>query len=287
MIFRPGFSTAEKVTDVSGRGVGMDVVKTNIERIGGTITLENRPGQGTTVRITIPLTLAIIPALIVTVGDDRFAIPQVSLIEVLNLSGEAAGEAVEWIHETPICRLRGGLLPLVYLRQSLALEEDRSAPATATNIVVLQVEGCRFGLVVDHVINTEEIVVKPLSRLLKSIPVFAGATIMGDGAVVLDPGRRRPRPDSGTDRHEVGGHASSRGSRRHRKMHRQPFLLCESGDRRRVAIRLRDVQRLEEFAPDQVRAHGLDRGGAVQRPDHATGAAVKPLGLVAHGEPGN
>lgn len=251
MIFRPGFSTAEKVTDVSGRGVGMDVVKTNIERIGGTIILQNRPGLGTTVRITIPLTLAIIPALIVTSGNDRFAVPQVNLIELINYGEEATCEPVEWVHDAPVCRLRGRLLPLVYLNHALEIEEDLTARGNATNIVVLQVEGGRFGLVVDQVINTEEIVVKSLSRGLKSIPMFAGATIMGDGGVVLildvvGLARRAGLTITKTElvrAHDEVGEA---------QVEPLPFLLCESNDLRRVAIRLTEVQRLEEFSPDKV-----------------------------------
>jgi two-component system chemotaxis sensor kinase CheA len=196
LIFAPGFSTAEKVTNVSGRGVGMDVVKTNIERIGGTVDVHTRPGQGTTVRMKIPLTLAIIPALTVTCGGDRYAIPQINLLELVRLKPSAeqgepkAGGAIEYVHGAPVYRLRGRLLPLVYLAQTLSLEPPSRTDATrkgatATNIVVVQAEERIFGLVVDEVNDTEEIVVKPLGEHLKSVSVFAGATIMGDGAVAL------------------------------------------------------------------------------------------------------
>ncbi|HZZ78363.1 MAG TPA: chemotaxis protein CheA [Gemmataceae bacterium] len=184
LVFLPGFSTADKITNVSGRGVGMDVVKTNIEKIGGTIDLQSVPGDGTTLKIKIPLTLAIIPALIVTSGGDRYAIPQVSLLELVRLKGEKARTGVELIHGFPVYRLRGKLLPLVYLNHEL----DHAAPAPASeaiNIVVLQADDRQFGLVVERINDTEEIVVKPLGKIFKNIPVFAGATIRGDGKVAL------------------------------------------------------------------------------------------------------
>ncbi|MFZ3264897.1 MAG: chemotaxis protein CheW [Terriglobales bacterium] len=208
LVFLPGLSTAEKVTNVSGRGVGMDVVKTNIERIGGTVDLHSTPGKGTSVKVKIPLTLAIVPALIVTSAGERYAIPQVSLLELVGLDGDQARKGVEMIHGVPVYRLRGRLLPLVHLKQVLRtdLAEDESTPGGAlvrgdvrgkargdvrgdglerVNIVVLQADGRKFGLVVDEISDTEEIVVKPLGRHLKHISVYAGATIMGDGKVAL------------------------------------------------------------------------------------------------------
>ena len=319
LLFLPGFSTAEKVTNVSGRGVGMDVVKTNIEKIGGTVDIQNRVGQGTTLKIKIPLTLAIIPALIVTSGGDRYAIPQVSLLELVRLEGEQARKGIEKIHGAAVYRLRGKLLPLVNLNHELRVEESGNGSAqeapegshalaeagsdaqaldfasarskhllwktrlrdfldgkgtltmteasshkdcalgkwlyssglqqfgklpemqqlenlhqqfhgavrevisfktsgdtarserelarveslsaqivslltglerqmaehNAVNIVVLQADDRHFGLVVDEINDTEEIVVKPLGKQLKGISTFAGATIMGDGQVAL------------------------------------------------------------------------------------------------------
>jgi len=202
LIFLPGLSTAEKVTNVSGRGVGMDVVKTNIERIGGTVDLQSSLGKGTTVKVKIPLTLAIVPALIVTSVGQRYAIPQVSLLELVGLDGNQARKGVEMIHGVPVYRLRGRLLPLVHLKQVLKtgpainattavgvlgdVRSNASAnPFERVNIVVLQADGRRFGLVVDEISDTEEIVVKPLGRHLKNISVYAGATIMGDGKVAL------------------------------------------------------------------------------------------------------
>lgn len=182
MIFLPGLSTAEKVTNISGRGVGMDVVKTNIEKISGAIDLDTEVGRGTVFKIRVPLTLAIVPALIVSTGQQRFAIPQVNLIELIRIDEDDQDNAIEYIHGCPVHRLRGQLLPLVYLHKELMLDTPDTG---ALNIVVLQAEKCRFGLVVDQINDTQEIVVKPLAEALKSIPVFAGATIMGDGRVAL------------------------------------------------------------------------------------------------------
>ncbi len=186
LIFRPGFSTAKQVTNVSGRGVGMDVVKTNIERIGGSVDLDSTMGQGTTVRVKIPLTLAIIPALIVSCAGERFAVPQVSLLELVRLQGEDARKGIERISDAPVFRLRGKLLPIVYLDEELGLRKaGEPREDEKINIVVLQADSQHFGLVVDQINDSEEIVVKPLSRQLKAIAQYAGATIMGDGRVAL------------------------------------------------------------------------------------------------------
>jgi two-component system, chemotaxis family, sensor kinase CheA len=169
LIFLPGFSTAEKVTNVSGRGVGMDVVKTNVEKIGGTVDVQSTLGRGTTVRVKIPLTLAIIPALVVTCGGERYAIPQVSLLELVRIEAEDVDKSVELVHGAPVYRLRGHLLPLVYLNRELKLaDEIRSAMGSdgAVNIVVLRADDRRFGLIVDQINDTEEIVVKPLRKQL-------------------------------------------------------------------------------------------------------------------------
>ena len=191
LVFLPGFSTAEKVTNVSGRGVGMDVVKTHIEKIGGMVELQSRPGRGVLVRMKIPLTLAIIPALTVTSAGERYAVPQVSLLELVRVENGANRQGIEMIHGAPVYRLRGRLLPLVYLNRELEAagatpNPDENVSANfAVNIVVLEAEGRQFGLVVDEINDTQEIVVKPLSKHLKNITVYAGATIMGDGKVAL------------------------------------------------------------------------------------------------------
>jgi two-component system, chemotaxis family, sensor kinase CheA len=186
LIFLPGFSTAEKVSNVSGRGVGMDVVKTNIEKIGGTVDLQSEVGHGTTIKIKIPLTLAIIPALIISSDGDRYAIPQVNLLELVRLEGDQTKCRIEWIQGAPVYRLRGRLLPLVYLSRELRLKDDSASQETdVINIVVLRADDRQFGLVVDRINDTEEIVVKPLSKQLKNVPVYSGTTIMGDGKVAL------------------------------------------------------------------------------------------------------
>ena len=184
LIFQPGFSTADRVTQFSGRGVGMDVVRTNIEKIGGTVDIESTEGQGTKIRTKIPLTLAIIPALISVSGGERYAIPQVGLLELVRLDPEQAEKGIERIHGAPVYRLRGALLPLVFLDEQLKLDVSRN-PGQDLNIVVLQADDRPFGLVVDAIRDTEEIVVKPLQKQLKGISVFAGAAIMGDGRVAL------------------------------------------------------------------------------------------------------
>jgi two-component system chemotaxis sensor kinase CheA len=186
LIFLAGFSTAETISNISGRGVGMDVVRTNIEKIGGTIDLQSVLGQGTTFTVKIPLTLAIIPGLMVSAGGDRYAIPQVSVQELLRLKGDGVGGAIESVHGAPVYRLRGRLLPLVFLDEVLGVDQP-AATRSVVRIVVLNAGDVQFGLVVDEVNDTEEIVVKPLGEYFQD-SVYAGCTIMGDGrvAVILD-----------------------------------------------------------------------------------------------------
>jgi two-component system, chemotaxis family, sensor kinase CheA len=184
-IFAAGFSTAAQVTSISGRGVGMDVVRSNIEQIGGTVDLKSAPGAGTTFIIKIPLTLAIVSALIVEVGGERFAIPQLSVLELVRAGG--AGEhRIERIKNTPVLRLRNTLLPLLHLKEVLRLG---SSDGEEGFVVVTQVGNQVFGAIVDGVFHTEEIVIKPMSSKLRHIPVFSGTTILGDGSVImiLDP----------------------------------------------------------------------------------------------------
>lgn len=181
-IFHPGFSTAAAVTSVSGRGVGMDVVKTNIELIGGTVDIRSDTGRGTTFTIKIPLTLAIVAALIVSSKDQRFAIPQVAVSELVRVS-PASEHSIERINGTPILRLRDRLLPIVPLSKVMRLSESEDVDTGF--VVVTQVAQQRFGILVDGVFHTEEIVVKPMSSKLRHIQLFSGNTILGDGAVVL------------------------------------------------------------------------------------------------------
>jgi two-component system chemotaxis sensor kinase CheA len=255
LVFLPGFSTADRVTNVSGRGVGMDVVKTNIEKIGGTVDLQSTPGAGTTLRIRIPLTLAIIPALMITSDGERFAIPQVSLLELVRLEMDQRG-AIEQIHGAPVYRLRGNLLPLVHLKKELKTGEPASGPGPV-NIVVLRAEDRQFGLVVDEINDTEEIVVKPLGKLFKGLSTFAGATIMGDGrvALILDVmglAQRASVVAEPADRNHLdAAGASSEGGEL-----KQTLLLFQVSDRRRMAIPLTLVARLEEFPASAIEAAG-------------------------------
>ncbi len=180
-IFAPGFSTAAQVTSISGRGVGMDVVRSNIEQIGGTVELKSAAGAGTSFIIKIPLTLAIVSALIVEAAGERFAIPQLSVLELVRAGG--AGEhRIERIKDTPVLRLRNQLLPLLYLKDVFRLG-DRDGDGGF--VVVIQVGNQVFGAVVDGVLHTEEIVIKPMSSKLRHIAVFSGTTILGDGSVIM------------------------------------------------------------------------------------------------------
>ena len=252
LIFLPGFSTAEKVTNVSGRGVGMDVVKTNIEKIGGTVDLQTKMGEGTTIKVKVPLTLAIIPALVVTTGGERFAIPQVSLLELVRLEGEQI-KKIENVHGAPVYRLRGQLLPIVYLDKVLHLEtstptDGHSEQSAVINIVVLQADSQRFGLIVEGVNDSEEIVVKPLSAQLKGIGVFAGATIMGDGqvALILDVMALTSQVGMAFGEHDHGS-GENREVTRGADEERQAFLIIQEGENTRYAIPLQVIARLEEI----------------------------------------
>ncbi|KAF0218585.1 MAG: two-component system chemotaxis family sensor kinase, partial [Rhodospirillaceae bacterium] len=184
-IFKAGFSTAEKVTSVSGRGVGMDVVRTNIEKIGGTVELKSYPGKGSSFIIKIPLTLAIVSALIVECAAERFAIPQISVLELVRVTNNSE-HGIELINNAPVLRLRDRLLPLVSLKKLLRLSNGEEQE---TFIVVTQVGTYTFGIIVDRVFDTEEIVVKPVAPILRHISMFSGNTILGDGSVImiLDP----------------------------------------------------------------------------------------------------
>ena len=379
LIFLPGLSTAEKVTNVSGRGVGMDVVRTNIERIGGTVDLQSTVGKGTTVKVKIPLTLAIVPALIVTSAGQRFAIPQVSLLELVGLEGEEARKRIEMVHGAPVYRLRGSLLPLVYLKRELGQVEDASAQSgsgggrtlldfnqarlkhglwldrlrqflnghaaltlddagshehcalgqwlygcglkeyagipemklleaehkkfheqvrqvvsrkleddtagaereltrvgtmskeviglltaierkvlerNSLNIVVLQADGQRFGLLVDEISDTEEIVVKPLSKHLKHVNIYAGAAIMGDGkvALILDVLGLAQHAHVIEEGREHSIEAESK--QKEGAAERQPLLLFQHGASGRMAIDLGAVARLEEFSNEAIEIAG-------------------------------
>ena len=256
LIFLPGFSTADQVTNVSGRGVGMDVVRTNVERIGGRVDVRVLPGAGTTFRIEIPLTLAIIPALVVACAGHRYAIPQASLVELVRLED---GAGVETVHGAPVHRLRGRLLPLVHLRQQLGLPEPDAGPGSM-DVVVLQAGDRRFGLVVDRVDDTEEIVVKPLSSGLKGVGVLAGATIMGDGtvALILDVVGVAQRAGVVQEAHERPSSEPAAGTAAPGGGQRRDLLVFQTPDDGRMAVPLPMVDRLEELPVAAVELAGQE-----------------------------
>ena len=256
LIFLPGFSTAQQVTTLSGRGVGMDVVKTNIEKIGGVVDVTSTIGQGTTVRIRIPLTLAIIKVLVVTSAGDRFAIPQVSIVELLRVEGEKARRGIQRVHGVWVYRYRDRLLPLVGLNEVLKVgrsyEPAGLAEDDGINIVVLQAADEQFGLVVDHINDTQEIVVKPLWRHLKSVACFAGATIMGEGkvALILDVfGLARRAGAIGEKQSWAAADAPAPAAPPSERLR---VLLVEGRDSSRMAIPLNKVSRLEKFPAERV-----------------------------------
>jgi two-component system chemotaxis sensor kinase CheA len=256
-IFRPGFSTAQQITSVSGRGVGMDVVKTNIERIGGTIELRSREGRGTTFTIKIPLTLAIVSALIVQSGGERFAIPQIGVLELVRVGDEHEGSTrIEMIKDAPVLRLRDRLLPLVSLSALLRLREASSA-ALKGYVIVMQVGANVFGIVVDRVFDTEEIVVKPVAPILRHITMFSGNTILGDGSVImiLDPnGVARGAgitAEGRTEDQQVG--AVTGGIRSDSST---SLLLFRAGDQTPKAVPLGLVARLEDIPVERIEMSG-------------------------------
>ncbi|WP_446742248.1 chemotaxis protein CheA [Silvibacterium acidisoli] len=251
LIFLPGFSTAAAVTNVSGRGVGMDVVRNNVEKIGGKVEIESRPGKGTTLRLRIPLTLAIVPALIVSSRSQSFALPQGALFELVHLTPEERRTQIEWLENAPLYRLRGKLLPLVYLSRMLEQGEDPEVEA-GCYIAVLNADGRRYGLVIDGLADPEEIVVKPLSSALKEIGLFSGATLMGNGemALILDPAAIAVRAEIGLSEEEeeeqdqASAALASEG---------EEFLLVETGEgTAQAALPLSEVLRIERIERGRV-----------------------------------
>ena len=251
-IFEPGFSTAAAVTSVSGRGVGMDVVRTNIDQIGGTIDIKSVAGEGSSVTIKIPLTLAIVSALIVEAGGDRFAIPQLSVVELVRARANSE-HRIERIKDTAVLRLRNKLLPLMHLKKLLKIDDGSSTDPENGFIVVTQVGNQTFGIVVDCVFHTEEIVVKPMSTKLRHIDMFSGNTILGDGAVIMiiDPNgiakalgaagsASQAVADEHAAHHAVGGEQLT------------SLLVFRAGTAQPKAVPLALVTRLEEIAADKI-----------------------------------
>ena len=340
LIFMPGFSTAEKITDVSGRGVGMDVVKTNLDKLGGIIDIDSEQGKGSTIRIKLPLTLAIIPCQIVMTGNERYAIPQVNLEELLRIPASQVRDRIERVGDAEVVRLRGNLLPLIKLsdiietksvfidpetgerrvdrrqnlsdrragaRQTQTDDEDNNTEeprrdrrerraenrryhsASALNIVVVSTGAMKYGLVVDELHDSEEIVVKPLGRDLKSCKGYAGATIMGDGrvALILDVGNLA----------QMAGLASLEGSSRAAEVEeenkraireqkdRQSLLIFRSAENEQFAAPLNMVERIEKIKATDIEVVGGKRviryrGGSLPLFSVDEVAMVQPLADV-------
>jgi two-component system chemotaxis sensor kinase CheA len=251
-IFAPGFSTAAAVTSVSGRGVGMDVVRTNIDQIGGTIDIKSVAGEGSSVTIKIPLTLAIVSALIVEAAGDRFAIPQLAVVELVRARANSE-HRIERIKDTAVLRLRNKLLPLMHLKKLLKIDDGSSSDPENGFIVVTQVGSQTFGIVVDGVFHTEEIVVKPMSTKLRHIDMFSGNTILGDGAVIMiiDPnGIAKALGASGVASNEIANeNAASRASAAEQLT---SLLVFRAGSSQPKAVPLGLVTRLEEIAADKI-----------------------------------
>ncbi len=289
LIFLPGFSTAAQVTNVSGRGVGMDVVRTNVEKIGGKVEIDSRPGRGTTLRLRIPLTLAIIPALIVRSLNQSFALPQASLSELVHIPPEQAARAIEWIDDAPLYRLRGSLLPLVFLHRLLESGRECQLATDRDNfIAVLDADGRRFGLVVDSLADPEEIVVKPLSAVLKDIGLYSGATVLGNAelALILDPGSIAQHAGVAMSSEDESAlsidESTSDGAAK------VEYLLVEVAGRR-AAVPLADVLRIEQLPLARIEYVGtqpvlnfdgqllpVEDAGAIldAAPDHAVAQVV-------------
>lgn len=318
LIFMPGFSTAEKVTDVSGRGVGMDVVKTNLDSLGGIVDIDSEPGKGSKILIKLPLTLAIIPCQIIKTGQERYAIPQVNLEELLRIPADKVKKRIEKVGDAAVVRLRGNLLPLIKLADiigagqtyldpsTLSLKTDRRTaladrrskqsdlvptdkkitdkdsddfakqaaqrsdsverrkhPDSALNIVVVTNGAMKYGLVVDQLLDSEEIVVKPLGRHLKNCKGYAGATIMGDGkvALILDVANLAQMADltsvEGTAR--AAELADENSSELRAAKDRQSLLIFRNAEDEQFAAPLNQVERIEKIKATDIEDVGGKR----------------------------
>jgi two-component system chemotaxis sensor kinase CheA len=343
LIFLPGFSTAEKITDVSGRGVGMDVVKTNLDRLGGIVDLDSELGKGSTIRIKLPLTLAIIPSQIIVTGGERYAIPQVNMEELLRIPADQAKNRIEMVGDAEVVRLRGNLLPLVKLADLIEIEPlyvspvdgsprpdrrkslvDRRSPhspyfkndqqsetdekqktkkeeatnkrdaprdrryraQSALNIVVVSTGAMRYGLVVDDLNDSEEIVVKPLGRHLKQCKGYAGATIMGDGRVALILDVSNLAQMAGLTSMENSDRTAEIAKEAHEEnlagKDKQSLLLFKNSIEEQFAIPLNQVERIEKINRKQLEVLGGKRvmqyrGGSLPLFTVDQVAAVQPV----------
>lgn len=250
-IFEPGFSTAAAVTHISGRGVGMDVVRSNIERVGGTVELHSVRDRGCTVRIRLPLTLAIISSLIVSARGELFAFPQASVLELIRLSSDEISR-FDMLHNVRLFRLRNELVPVVSLADSLCLGEQE--PNDVTTLVICQAGAARIGIIVDDVVDTQEIVVKPVGRLSRSVGCYAGCTILGDGRVVMivDPAALAMRSGTETAAVATVGDVSPQAP----AARQDSLLLFGVGADSVQAVSLSLVARLEEISSDQIEYAG-------------------------------
>jgi len=246
-IFTPGFSTAPEVTSISGRGVGMDVVQTNIDQIGGSVDVKSVPGEGLVFTLKIPLTLAIISALIIEAGGERFAIPQLAVTELVRIKASSK-HRIDRIKQAPVLRLRNKLLPLAFLSKLLRLGEQPDHEIESGYIVVVDVGNQTFGLMVEGVFNTEEIVVKPLATKLRHIPMFSGNTILGDGSVIMiiDPNGVAESLGSSTDSTIAAMQKSEAPQSADDNTAKTSVLVFRAGSPGLKAVPLTLVTRLEE-----------------------------------------
>jgi len=264
LILHAGFSTAETVSDVSGRGVGMDVVRTNIEKLGGSIEVESQVGKGSAIHVTLPLTLAIIPSLVVQCGQDRFAIPQVSIAELVRVKPEDMGERIGRVKQDEVLRLRGSLLPLVRLSNALGMSSsvvdrgigdadgrDEVSPE-ALNIVVVESGQLRYGVIVDRLHDSEEIVVKPLGRHLKSTRCLSGATILGDGrvALILDVSGIAAQLELASVQDADASHTTSVTHEHRSDVH--SLLLFRNHPSEQFAVPMSTIARIERIRSEQI-----------------------------------
>ena len=251
-IFAAGFSTAAQVTSVSGRGVGMDVVRTNVEKMGGSIDLTSTKGLGSTFQMKIPLTLAIMPVLLMESSGQRFAIPQINVVELVRTdSRREGGYKIERVNNSEVLRLRGRLLPLINLSEALGMAPP-AAGQEAKYIAVCEQGTMKYGLIVDRIFDTEEIVVKPVSSALRSIALYSGSTILGDGSVVmiLDPNGLAKSINIRSSQVEEVEHKVADEDKP------VPFLLFKAGDGAPKAVPLELVSRLEEVAYKDIEKAG-------------------------------
>ncbi|MEN9846178.1 MAG: hypothetical protein RIS36_1325 [Pseudomonadota bacterium] len=275
LIFAPGFSTADTITNLSGRGVGMDVVKSSVEKIGGHVDISSHSGEGSSIRLKIPLTLAIIPALLLSCSGQKFAVPQSAITELVQLGASEKGGSLSWIGNYPFYKLRGDLLPLLFLSKQLSFASRTDVADEDKVIVVIDIDGSRFGVVVDAVHDTEEIVVKPLGRQLGNLPIYAGATILGDGqiALIIDPvvlGRQ-----ANIEQQEAAISKASNATSAKTVNGSEQLLIVQLSPSERAAIPLAQVRRLEEFDLQKIERVGSTsvvqyRGSILQLVDVAS-----------------